>query len=131
MSVRDQATDAAAGWLVLALAGIGISAPPHVIVGGLCLSLSGALLAWKLSPEKDTRSLWVVLLSAAFVAIIAAELAEWLAPTTPLPMWMAAAGFGSRFAVRLGLRVFGAMESRSEQIADKVLDRVLPDEADK
>lgn len=112
--------------LSLALAGVGISLAPHEYIGGIVMSLAGASIASAMNRDEDRRSFWLVMLMAIFVSHLAAISAAYFFPTLKAQFVMAVAGFGSRYIVRIALRVFGLLEDRSDRIADKIVDRVLP-----
>lgn len=124
--MKDSAIVVFKDWVGLVLAGIGISFPPHHFFGGLCLAIAGASFARKFSPEQTERELWVVVLGAILMAIIAALLAPHVLPEWPVQLKMAAAGFFSRYLARFSLRAAGMVESRTDQIVDGVIDKVLP-----
>lgn len=112
--------------LTLLLTGLGITFHPYEYLGGLFLALAGASLASVLNKDKDRRSFWLVMLSAFFVAHIAVLVVTSFWPGISVQLVMAAAGFGSRYAARLALRVFGLIEERGDKIADRIVDKVLP-----
>jgi uncharacterized protein involved in response to NO len=118
-------------WTVLALTGIGITLAPHQFFGGLFMALAAAMAARHLRPEKDQREVWLVLLMAFLAAVVAAELVQAYWPTLPVQLVMMAAGFLSRFAVEMTLDVAIRLQRKTDTIADRVLDRVLPDIKDK
>jgi hypothetical protein len=136
MKVKAGLESAAQDWMVLLLAGLGISLAPHVFWGGMFLALCGAMIARHVQPEKDRHEIWWVLLAAGVMAILAAEAISWaqatdrLAPQFPVQMAMAAAGFGSRFIITFALRLMGRVETRADQVSDRIIDRVLPDKKD-
>lgn len=131
--VQDTAAAATKDWLTLLFGGLGISFAPHEWIGGMFLALAGASLARHMEPEADRRELWAVMV-AAFLASHLAALAwlnwppAWEAIHPPVQAVMAVAGFASRRLTRITLRVMGLIEDRSDAIAEKVLDRVLPDD---
>ena len=114
-------------WLTLALAGLGISFAAHEWVGGMFLALAGAAFAMRSDPEQDLRELWLVLLGAFLASHLAAIAANKWAPGIPVQAVMAMAGFFSRRLTRFALRLAGMVEDRSDKIADRVIDRFLPD----
>jgi hypothetical protein len=118
----------AAFWLLL---GLGINAAPHEFFAGVFMALAGAMAARHWLPEADRKEVWVVLLTALFVCVVAAELSQFIFPAWPLQPVMAASGFFSRYIVRIALGVAGKVETKTDVISDRVIDRVLPDRSDK
>lgn len=116
--------------LTLILTGLGISFAPHEYLGGLFLALAGASIASAMNRDHDRRSFWLVMLTAIFVSHLAAMGAEAIWPSLPFQLVMAIAGFGSRYLVKVALRAFGLLEERSDKIADRLVDKILPDERD-
>jgi hypothetical protein len=113
-------------WLTLLLAGLGVTYLPHEWIGGIFLALAGATFAMRADPEQDIRELWLVLLGAFLAAHMAAMLSGRYFPDLPVQSVMAATGFFSRRITRFGLRLAGLVEARSDKIADRVVDRFLP-----
>lgn len=126
--MRDTLAEHAKDWLTLALTGLGISFAAHEWIGGMFLALAGAAFAMRSDPEQDHRELWMVLLGAFLCAHIAAIMAHRWAPGIPVQAVMAVAGFFSRRLTRLALRMAGMIEDRGDRIADRLIDRVLPDD---
>lgn len=129
--MRDQIADHLKDPLTLALAGLGITFAPYEWIGGLFLALAGAAFAMRSDPEQDRRELWLVMLGAFLASHIAAMVwqrwpAQWWSMAPPVQMVMCGAGFLSRRLTRMALRLAGLIEARSEAIADRVIDRVLP-----
>ena len=134
MKVKEGLENAAQDWVILALAGLGISLAPHTFFGGLFLALAGAMIARHMMPEKDRAEIWWTLLGATVLAILTAEGISWLqttnrlSPHFPVQMAMAAAGFGSRFIIRFALRLLTRVEQRGDAVTDRVIDHFLPDQ---
>lgn len=128
--MKDNAHLVAKDWLMWALAGIGVSFPPHHYLGGLFLAAAGAAVATKMQPDQDKRELWLVMLTAWVVATVAAVLLSVYKPGFPPQIAMAATGFFSRFIARFFLALGGVLEARTDTIFDRVLDRVLPKRGD-
>ena len=112
------------------LAGLGISFAPHEYLGGLLLALAGASIASSMNRDQDRSGFWLVMLMAIFVSHLAAMGAEAIWPSLPFQLVMAVAGFGSRYIVKVALRAFGLIEERSDKIADRLVDKILPDDED-
>lgn len=123
-AIVSQTEALARDWLTLLLTGLGISFLAHEYIGGLFLALAGASIASHF--EKDRRAFWLVMLVAFFVSHVAAIAAHSWRPEWSPQLVMALTGFGSRFAVRLALRVMGLLEKKGDRIADGIVDRVFP-----
>lgn len=128
--MKDAFANHAKDWLTLMLTGLGINFATHAYIGGLFLALAGAAFAMKANPEQDQRELWVVLLGAFLAAHVAVMLTQTFWPGWPPQLVMAGAGFLSRFLTRTALRMAGLVEARSDRIADRLVDQVLPDKED-
>jgi uncharacterized protein involved in response to NO len=126
--MREAILNTAKDWMVLALTGLGINFAPHQFWGGMFLALGAAMAARHIRPEKDHREIWFVMLTACIAAILAAEIAQIWAPGWPSQLVMATAGFFSRFAVEMTINIAMRLQSRTDLIADKLLDKVLPDD---
>lgn len=124
--MNDQAAHMAKDWLTLLFAGLGITFLPHDWIGGMFLALAGASLARAWEPEQDRRELWAVMVAAFLTSHIAGILAHRYIPDFPVQIVMAATGFLSRRVVRFLMRLVGLIEARSDTIADRLIDRVLP-----
>lgn len=129
--MKDLAADHAKDYLTWALAGLGISFAPHEWIGGMFLALAGAAFAMRSNPEQDRRELWLVLLGAFLASHLAALLAHIWIPTFPKQIVMMGAGFASRHLTRIAMRVLGMVEERSDKIADRIIERVIPEEREK
>lgn len=129
--MKDQITDIAKDWITLGLAGLGITFSAHAYFGGLLLGLASASLAWQLSAQKDHRRFWLVMLTAFIVTHVAALLAEHWLPNFSMQLVMMAAGFISRWAVQFAINLVERASSRGDELADRVIDRVLPEKGDK
>jgi hypothetical protein len=127
-AIVEGAEGAFRDWIGLALLAIGWQAEVSAWLGGVIMAMGGASLsrAWK--PERDRTELWAVIGGAFFVAHITGALCLSLVPDWPIQIIMAAAGFFSRFAIRLALDVAEKIGGKSGRIADRVIDTVLPDD---
>lgn len=122
--VADHARD----WLTWFLAGLGITFAPHEWIGGLFLALAAATFSMRMDPERDQRELWVVLFGAFLASHLAALCAHVWFPDLPKQLVMVGAGFFSRHIARFGLRLGGLVEDRSDVLADRIVDKILPDD---
>jgi hypothetical protein len=137
--MKEVATNVAQDWMVLALAGLGITLAPHEFWGGLFMAMSAAMIARYMAPEKDQREVWLVLISAAVLAVFTAAVANYLRdpahaklpPDFPIQIAMAVVGFFSRFVISLALRMAGRVEHKADDLTDRVVDRFLPASQDK
>ena len=127
-AISDNAEAIVRDPLTLILTGLGISFAPHEYLGGLFLALAGASIASAMNRDQDRRRFWLVMLTAVFISHLAAMGAESIWPELPFQLVMALAGFGSRYLVKMMLRVFGILEERADKVADKIVARVLPDD---
>lgn len=123
--MKDQVAEHAKDWLTLLLTGLGITFSPHEWLGGMFLGLAGGAFAMKISPEKDKREIWVVLLGAFLASHLAGMVAERWFPSVPVTLAMVVAGFFSRQLAGMGMKMFGKLEHRSEGIIDDALNRVI------
>jgi hypothetical protein len=126
--MRDVAADHAKDWLTWGLAGLGISFAPHEWIGGMFLALAAAAFAMRTDPEQDTRELWIVMIGAFLASHLAAIISHIWAPDFPKQIAMMGAGFFSRRISRFALRLGGMVEGRGDKIADRLIDRVLPED---
>ena len=117
-------------WLSLMLTSLGITFAPHQFLGGLFLALAGAAIARALSPEKDQRELWLVFVTGAVAGVVSAEVLSLWWPAAPLQLVMFGAGFASRYLARFGIALLDRAEARTGDIADRVIDRVMPEDKD-
>ena len=132
--MKDAISDSVQDWGVLVLLGLGVKMAPHEFWSGVLLAMAAAMVARKMSPERDQREVWLVLVSAAVLAVFTAMLASYLRTPEhgqlpsdfPIQMAMAASGFFSRFVMGLALLVAGRVETKTDDIADRVVDRLLP-----
>lgn len=129
--MKEHTVEMAKDWLMLLLAGLGISFQPHEFFGGLFLALFAASLARRLSPDQDDRGFLVMMGTAALAAIVTAEIMSYAYPEIMPQLVMAGAGFVSSFLARTILQAAGAVEKKAPQITEHVIDRVMPDEEDK
>lgn len=127
---QEAATNTVGDWFALLLAGLGITFAPYEYVGGIFFALSCAMITRHWFPEKDRREVWVTLVAAFIVATLGAELWAWRFPEAgvPLQMVMALLGFGSRVVVTISMKLLLRLETRSDEIADKLIDRAVPDD---
>lgn len=124
--VKDIVADHAKDWTTLALAGLGISFAPYEWVGGILLAIAGATFAMRSEPEQDQRELWLVILGAFLASHLAGIVSNRTFPGFPVQVAMFAAGFFSRRLTRFALRFAGMLENKSDKIADRVIDTLMP-----
>lgn len=126
--MKDGAEAIMKDWFALLLTSLGISFSTHQFLGGLFLALAGAAIARALSPERDQRELWLVFATGAIAGIVAAEAMSVWMTGGPVQLIMGAAGFASRYLARFGIALLERAEARGTQIADRVIDKVMPDD---
>lgn len=128
--VTDQAAGTVNDWLLWIALGLGVTlATPLEYLGGLLLALAGAAVARRFTPEQNKMELWTVVLAAFFCAHVALIITQHWFPDLGEPqLVMAVAGFLSRILVRMGLRFAGAVENKTDKLAERVIDRVLPED---
>lgn len=124
--IANQAEALSRDWMTLLLAGLGISFFPYAYIGGLFLALAGASLAMHFDRDTPRIHLFGVMMTAFFVSHIAALIAQAWAPSFQPQLVMAGAGFASRYVARIAIRMFGRVEKRSDVLADRITDRILP-----
>lgn len=127
-SVVDGSEHVFRDWFGLVLLAIGWNAPMHEWLGGMVMAIGGASIARAWRPERDRGELWAVIGGAVFASHIAGAICLRLYPEWPIPIVMAIAGFLSRIAIRLVLDVADRVGGKGARIADRVIDRVLPED---
>lgn len=126
MVVKDMATNSVGDGLVWLLAALGVTFSAHEYVGGLFFALAFAMLARHWWPEKDRREIWITLLAAFLVATAGAEIAAWYFDgDIHVQLIMAGLGLASRVIATMVMKVLRRVEDRSDEIADKVIDKGL------
>lgn len=124
--MKDVLADHVKDWTTLALAGLGISFAPYEWVGGMLLAIAGATFAMRSEPEQDQRELWLVILGAFLASHLAGIVSNRTFPGFPVQVAMFAAGFFSRRLTRFALKFAGMLEKKSDKIADRVIDTLMP-----
>lgn len=124
--LKDVLADHVKDWTTLALAGLGISFAPYEWVGGMLLAIAGATFAMRSEPEQDQRELWLVILGAFLASHLAGIVSNRTFPGFPVQVAMFAAGFFSRRLTRFALKFAGMLEKKSDKIADRVIDTLMP-----
>lgn len=124
--LKDVLADHVKDWTTLALAGLGISFAPYEWVGGMLLAIAGATFAMRSEPEQDQRELWLVILGAFLASHLAGIVSNRTFPGFPVQVAMFAAGFFSRRLTRFALKFAGMLEKKSDKIADRVIDTIMP-----
>ena len=116
--------------LALLLTGLGISTiGVHEFFGGLFLALAaGSVVA---RARKDKRKLLVILSMAALAAVLMAGIWPQLGWTVPVQVGMALAGAASSWVINLFVKVGDRIDEKSGPIADRLIDRILPDDKKK
>lgn len=126
--VKDMATNSVGDGVFWLLAALGVTFSAHEYVGGLFFALACAMLARHWWPEKDRREVWITLLAAFLVATAGAEAADWYFDgEMHVQLVMASLGLASRVIATLVMKFLNRVEDRSDEIADKVIDKGLGD----
>lgn len=127
--MKDTATEAARDWLALLFAGLGVSAIPyHQYLGGMFLAVAAASLIAR--HRKDPRKLWFVMSASALLAHVTAMAWPHFNLEIPAQIGMVAVGASSSWLLNVIVKMGDRVESQADVIADKVIDRVLPDKED-
>lgn len=129
--LKQAATETAGDGIAWALLALGITFHAVEFIGGLFYALAAAMLTRHWFPELDKREVWATLLAAFLVSTIGAGVYNGFyngEHPVPIQFVMAGFGFASRAAVRTIMGVVRGVESRTDQIAERLIDRVLPDD---
>lgn len=121
IELASEAANNSFAWLMLAL---GVTFSPAEYVGGLFFALAVAAVINR--TRKDPKKIWLSVSTAAVCAAIAAWVVDHFETGWPPQLFMAAAGAVSYPAVAIFIRVTDHLHQRSEALADRVVDRVLP-----
>ena len=124
--MKDALAAQSKDWLTLMFAGLGVSFAPHEWIGGMFLALAGASYARHMEPEQDRRELWAVMVAAFLASHVAGMAANFYMPDLPVQLAMLAAGFFSRRATRIAMRVMGLIEDRSGDVTERMINRAFP-----
>lgn len=123
--VKDMATNSVGDGVFWLLAALGVTFHANEYFGGLFFALACAMLARHWWPETDRREVWITLLAAFLVSTFGSELATVKYPELPVQPIMAALGLASRVIVTFIMKFLYRVEARSDEIADKVIDKRL------
>lgn len=115
----------------LVLVAFGLSASGVEFLGGLALGLAGAfaasrILAAGMVQKAKPLGVFGTFLTGFFVAIMSALAAQYFLPDMPVQLPMAAGGFLSSFIAPFFLKLASGISQRTEKIADRAINRVLP-----
>ncbi len=124
-------TDMLGNWLVLLLAGLGLSIAVNQFLGGLLLALAMAGVARRADPNRGRGIGVTTAFTAAVLSIVAAMTVEAMSWPVPLPLVMGVVGFFSRNLVSIAVRFGSRVEERQDELIDRVVDSVVPGEDDK
>lgn len=127
--IASQAVAAPNDWLVLAFSAVGLNLAVGDYIGGVVMAMAAASFMRRHS--KDGRSMILVLLTAAFLATVAAIAHPFFEEhvfAIKVQFLMISTGFFSKLIAN----VFGAasdrMEHRAADITDTIIDKVVDDE---
>lgn len=121
--IKETATNSAGDGVFWLLAALGVTFHASEYVGGLFFALACAMLARHWWPEKDQREIWITMLAAFLISTFGAELVIWKYETVPVQPVMAALGLASRVITTFIMKLLRRIEARSDEIADKVIDK--------
>jgi cell division protein FtsW (lipid II flippase) len=130
--LKQTVADTLQDWVFLALMGFGIKMLPTEFFGGVFLAMAASMVARKAT--KDDRKTWLVLFSAAVLAVFVAGVLSYarspnvgyIAEDFPIQLAMTFSGFISRYVIDTTLSVMSRVSSRSGLIADRLIDTALP-----
>lgn len=111
------------------MAGLGISAVAfNEFVGGVFLAGFWASVIAK--RRNDARKVWMIWVTAAGAAIFVAQFwpIGWLPQWIPVQAAMSIIGGLSSALVNMVIRLSDHVETRATNIADRLIDKVLPDD---
>lgn len=123
-TMKDTAVDAAGNWIALLFAGLGVSFAAHEWIGGMFLALSAAAFAMRRTNETDT--LMKVLLGAFIASHVGAIIMKQYFPQIPVQVVMTVIGLFSQPIMRIAFGFGSKVESKTDLISDRIIDRVLP-----
>jgi len=118
----DHTVQNAAAFLLLSL---GIQAFPNEFFGGLFLAISLGYFAAIWMPAQDRRDMRLMLATAVVVSVLAAIVHPKMPGDYPLPFIMGMSGLLSRYAIAIVLRVSSRTMGKTDEIADKTIDKVF------
>jgi hypothetical protein len=124
--MKDMAVDAAGNWLGLLFAGLGVTFAPHEWIGGMFLALSAAAFAMRRTDQAET--LIKVLVGAFIASHVGAIVVHYYMPALPVQIVMAGIGFFSQPLMRMAFGFGIKVESKTDVISEKLIDKVLPTE---
>lgn len=130
--VGRTAADASRDWFALLMAGLGLTLSGAEFVGGIVLAIAGGAIAAHFRhgslSGRERQAWWITILASALAGLVAGWAAPIWFPEWPPQSLMMAAGFASRFIVKIAIRTLGILEERADKVADRIVDRVLPDD---
>jgi len=120
--------------LILLMASLGLSHfAPELFLGGLSMALAGAFAASRvldagMVANAKPLGLLGTFSTGFFVSVMAAVGADAWVPESPVVLIMGLTGTVSSFVLPLILKVASRFSSRADAIADRGLDRILPED---
>jgi len=112
-------------WL---LASLGITFAPNHFFGGWALAVACATIVARTT--RDQREVWLIIMTALVLSLMAASAIEFWNIAFPLQLGMGLAGLSSKWAVNIAVKMLDRTEGRSDEAADNLLDRILPKKGD-
>lgn len=102
---------------VVILAGLGVTIAPNVFLGGLFWAIGGAMILREYSPALRQTPRKLTIITASFLAVLAAIGLHQYYPSFPISLGMA--GFGI-----LAVPLVKRFAARQTEIADAVIDKI-------
>lgn len=124
--MKQSATESVGDGAAWLLAALGVTFSSSQYFGGLFFAMACAMITRHWFPEKDRREVWITLLAAFIVSTIGAQILIWKWPSIehfPVQMLMALLGLSSRVIVTLIMKVMLRTEARSDELAEKIIDK--------
>lgn len=124
-AATQAATDLGQNWLLWIMSGLGISTMDvPEFIGGICLAVAAASIMGR--ARRDPRKIWFLILMAVVAAITTAAIWPQIGWETPVQVGMTVAGAASSWLVNMFVKVGNAVEGKSETIATRMIDFLLP-----
>ncbi len=106
--------------------GLGSNVSPLSFLIGIFLACAAAAYAMASDPKRDRRKLTLVFVGAFLFAYGAAAFLQSSTLRIPIPIGMGIAGFLSASLTKAALNVSEQVESKSDDIAEMIADRIIP-----
>lgn len=113
------------------LAAFGFALEPLVFAVALAVSLGMAVAVSRNRPSRKRKPFWTVLLGALVCSLVFGMASAQFWPHISPVFAMVIGGLTSTTVLNVYVGVMTRFEDRAEDIADRVINRVLPDASDK